>query len=211
MGDALVVDLPLAVAVSARLDAIAHPQVLLRTDDAAREKQLVAALHAGGINVVQRTSSAHAEQRYAHSAPGWSALFALVVGLLAVLLAVGLLVLVVLTSRGVREHDLAAMRLDGLPAAPLRRATALELAVFVFAGILAGAVAGLIGVRLSLSAVPIFITPAAVQLSDAFGLRWGWVAATFVVSVVLLAPVAAFLGSRVAARATPYRAVRDAA
>jgi ABC-type lipoprotein release transport system permease subunit len=207
---AVLVDLNLALRTTSSLNPGAIASVWLRTDDPARERRVLTALRAAGIGVLGRHTTTQAQTSFAHSAPGWSAQFALVVGVLAELLALGLLVLLVLTSRRVRQRDLAALRLSGLPAKMTRRSTALELLILVVIGVVVGAGAGVAGAALSLPAIPIFTVTATVPLPLTYGLRALWLVGVVLGSLVLLVPTAAALGSWIAGRARPEQAVVEA-
>lgn len=202
---ALLVDLDLAVTTSRFVDALTTPAVWLRTDDPARERRLVAALTTAGIGVTSRTSSADLRRSYEDSAPGWSARYSVVVAGLAELLGLGLLVLVLLTSRRTREQDLAALRLSGVAARRLRRATTVELVATVAAGVLGGTVAGVVAAHLVLKRLPIFATPPVVPLPPVFPLEWTWLAGGVVITAVLLVVTAVLLARAVVRRATPDR------
>jgi hypothetical protein len=102
------------------------------------------------------------------------------------------------------------MRLSGLSAAIARRSTALELVVLVVTGVVAGAIAGIVGAAVSLKAIPIFTVAPTVPLPLTFTLQPLWFAGVIVLSVVLLVPAAAALGSWIAGRARPEHAVGEA-
>lgn len=203
VGDALLVDLDLAARSTQRLDPTAPPAVWLARDDPARERRLVASLQSRGVTVLDRRSSAAAAAVYSESAAGWSARLTLVVAAIAAVLGVALLILVVLTTRRVRQQDLAAMRLNGLTRRRLRRAGLLEFLVIVVLGVAGGTIAGLIAVRTSLPAIPIFATPATVRLPENFGLDPAWLITAVAVTAVLLATAGVGLARRLVSSARP--------
>lgn len=203
VGGALLVDLDLAARSAPHLDPTAQPSVWLASDDPARERRLVETLRTHGVGVVDRHTTSAAAGVYSESASGWSARLTLVVAAIAALLAVALLILVVMTSRRVRQQDLAAMRLSGLSRGRLRRATLLEFLVIVVLGVAGGTIAGLVAVRTSLRAIPIFASPPAVPIPLTYGLDPAWLVAAVAVTAVLLGVAAVTLGGRLVRTARP--------
>ncbi len=207
---ALLVDLDLAIAASQSVLTNSTGSVWLRTADPARERRLTQLLADAGIPVTGRSTAAAQRARYDQAPPAWSLRAALAAGVIAVLLAALAIGIVVATSRRVRSYDLAALRLLGLPLAPLRRAVLGEQLLAVLTGVLAGAVVGVAGARLALPAIALFVSPAAVPvpLPD---YRTAWPAVLFAVAgaAVLLCCVAV-LAALAVLRAVSPAVLREA-
>ncbi|PZS13926.1 MAG: hypothetical protein DLM57_15650 [Pseudonocardiales bacterium] len=158
-GPALLTSLSLAEQLAGPRLVSSELTVWLASDDPAHEHSLVAALAQHGVTVTSRdTQAAHLRVLDA-SAPAWAMRLALVSAALAALLAVLVMIMSAAASQRGRAHDLAAWRLVGLRAGPLRRAAILEQTVVASVAVGLGAVVGLVGARLALPSVPIFVTP----------------------------------------------------
>jgi hypothetical protein len=168
---ALLLDLDLAIAASQPLLTNSTGSIWLRTADPGRERRLIQDLTAAGMSVTGRSTAADRQAVYDDSPPAWSIKAALAAGLIAALLAALVIVIVAVTARRPRGYDLAALRLLGLPLAPLRRAVLAEQLLGVLAGTLAGAAVGVAGARLALPGVALFVSPAAVPPPD-YGAAW---------------------------------------
>ncbi|MHA3701523.1 FtsX-like permease family protein [Jatrophihabitans sp. YIM 134969] len=206
---ALLEDIDLASATAPEFDVTASPAVWLAVDDPAREAALTATLRDHDVDVVSRSTTAAAVTGYAQTAPGWSNQLALVAGAIAELLAVLLVALVVLTGRAVRQRDLAGLRLVGIDRRTLQRSSLWELGVLVAVGMVGGVVAGLIGVRVALPSVPIFVADPPVPIPVVHPLQWGWLVGAVALGVVLLVPTVVVLTRRLVAGARPARVSGD--
>ncbi|HEX8079230.1 MAG TPA: FtsX-like permease family protein [Jatrophihabitans sp.] len=168
---ALLLDLELAISASQSVLTNSTAGIWLRTVDPAREHRLTEALTAAGIGVTGRSTIADQLSVYDQSPPAWSIRAALAAGLIAALLAALMIVIVAVTSRRPRGYDLAALRLLGLPLRTLRRAVLVEQVLGVLAGGLAGAAVGVVGARLALPAMALFVNPSTVP-SPSYGTAW---------------------------------------
>jgi len=168
---ALLVDLDLAIAATQPLLTHSTGSIWLRTADPARERRLVQELTAAGMSVTGRSTAAERQAGYDDSPPAWSIRAALAAGVIAALLAALVIVIVAVTARRPRGYDLASLRLLGVPLGPLRRAVLAEQLLGVLAGTLAGAAVGVVGARLALPGVALFVSPAAVPPPS---FRTGW-------------------------------------
>jgi hypothetical protein len=168
---ALLLDLDLAIEASQSVLTNSTASIWLRSSDPAREHRLTQVLTAAGIPVTGRSTAAERQSLYDQSTPAWSIRAALATGLIAALLAALLIVIVAVTARRPRGYDLAALRLLGLPLVTLRRAVLAEQLLGVLAGVLTGAAVGVVGARLALPAVALFVNPAPVPLPS-FGTAW---------------------------------------
>lgn len=157
------------------------------------------ALTGHGIRVLSTHTYASAKQGYDRSASGWGLQLALVTGVMALL--IGALVLIEVAVAGWRlvVRDFATLRMSGLPLDELRSAARLEQLVVVAAGVLAGALSGVVGAGLAMPLIPLFDTPAPVPVAD---LSPAWLvvilailAAVLVLGAVALA-IAVTLGKR---------------
>jgi putative ABC transport system permease protein len=122
----------------------------------------VAALRQDGVHVVSRETSAARLKQLSASAPAWSMQLAITTGIIAALTAAGLLVMGVAATRRSRRDDLSALRLVGVSRSQLRRGAVLEQLAVVLCSVVIGAVVGLIGARLALPSIPIFVDRQAV-------------------------------------------------
>lgn len=155
----LIVDLALAERLATGADAGTVSAVWLRSDDPSRERSLIRALEQHGVHVVSRdTRAAHLAALDA-AAPAWALRLAPVTALLAAALALLVMVMSAATSQRGRAADLTALRLLGVHAGRLRRATVLEQAGSAGIAVIIGAAVGVIGAQLALPSIPIFVSP----------------------------------------------------
>ncbi|MGN6302890.1 MAG: FtsX-like permease family protein, partial [Angustibacter sp.] len=200
---AVLVALPLAGELDGALSPYAAAQVWLADDDPGREAQLVSRLTAAGLPVLQRVTVAEVADAAGARGPALSLHLATVVGVVALLLAASVLAVAVATSGRVRAHDLAGLRVVGVPASTVRRAAVREQLLVAVTGLVAGAVLGGAGAALTLSRGG--VDRALPDPDLASGVPS--VVVALVVSVVVLAGVCWALGARLGrqARATLLR------
>ena len=130
----------------------------LADDDPAREARLRRQLADHGLQVLARdTTGAHADA-FAHEGPSLALRLAVLAGVVAVVLAAAVLVVGVATSGASRARDLAGLRLVGVPAATVRRASVREHLVVAVLGVLAGTALGLVAAQAALPDIPLFAT-----------------------------------------------------
>jgi putative ABC transport system permease protein len=103
----------------------------------------------------------------------------------------------VAATRRSRRDDLSALRLVGVSRSQLRRGAVLEQLVVVLCSVVIGAVVGLIGARLALPSIPVFVDKQAVP---PIRLDIAWLAA--VIATGLLAVGLGLTGTLAALRLT---------
>jgi putative ABC transport system permease protein len=161
----VIVDLTYAELGSVSQNGGVVQQVWVAAGDAAA---VTGRLKAEGVALIASETASGRASTLDESGPGLgSALYladAVAAGLLAALVVVEMLA----SNATRRRLELAALAVAGAPFTALRRSVALEQATEVFAGLVLGLLAGLVGVALGLRAVPEFVeVPSGVPL--AFG------------------------------------------
>jgi predicted lysophospholipase L1 biosynthesis ABC-type transport system permease subunit len=204
-GPSLLVDLDAAASVAAPELADSTAAVWLAKDDQVRERSLVAALGRQGVTVSgdRDTAAAH-RAALAKAAPAWAMQLALVMALFAVLLAGVVILICASAARRSWTYDIAALELVGVSRARLRRAALLEQLVVAIAGVAVGAVMGLIGARLALPAIPMFLddvsAPAVLRPTP-----WTSVTAAAVLTLAVLGAVGIAVGLALVRQVVPNR------
>ncbi len=179
----LVTDLDLAIAASQPVLTNSTASVWLGRDDRTAEAGLVRALAAAGIPVLGRSTISHQRAGYDASPPAWAIRAALAAAVLAAVIAALMVVIAAFTSQRARSYDLAALRLVGLRAGVIRRAVLAEQLAAVLFAVVVGASIGVLGARLSLPAVPLFVDPPAVPRPR---YDTAWLPVTVATAVVLV-------------------------
>ncbi|HEX4726992.1 MAG TPA: FtsX-like permease family protein, partial [Jatrophihabitans sp.] len=194
----LLTDLDLAIASTAPALTNSTASVWLRTDDPAAEQRLTRQLAQAGIAVTGRTSSSAARAGFDQSPPAWSIQAALASATVAALIAALMVVIAGYATEPARSYDLAALRLLGLSARTVRRGVLAEQLAGVLIAALVGVAVGLLGARLALPSIPLFLESAPVP-EPLYGIAVGpVVVATVLVLLVLVA--AAVAATRVIGR-----------
>lgn len=155
-------DLALAARAGAATLTESSAQVWLAADEPFREQALTDSITRSGLRVLSRDSTAARASAYDNSAPAWALLLAVAVAIGTALVAALMFLLVAAASRRTGAPDLAALRVVGVPARVVRRSVLLEQLGAVAVGVPVGFVVGLLGARLALPAIPLFVRPAAV-------------------------------------------------
>ena len=114
-----------------------------------------------------------------------------------------MIVIVALISRRARSRDLAALRLVGVSGRPCR-AVLTEQLVAVLVGTVIGTIVGVLGARLALPAVPLFVESTNVP-KPVLATAWPQILVTAAVAFVLLLVAAAIAGWILGRRLTPER------
>jgi hypothetical protein len=178
--------------------------VWLASDDPARERTLRRQLAAHGLSVTSRdTTGAHAVA-FESEGPSLALRLSLLAGLVSVVLAGATLVVGVATSGASRARDLAGLRLVGVPARTVRRASVREHLVVAVLGVLAGAALGLVAAQAALPDIPLFATAnkaLPLDLSPA----WTAVVLTTLGCLLVLCTVSVAVGRALAGAAVPAR------
>jgi hypothetical protein len=182
----LLTDLDLAIASTAPALTNSTSGVWLRTDDPAAERAVNRVLAAAGIPVTGRATAAGAQAGFDQAPPAWSIQAALASAAVAALIAALMVVIAGYATEPARSYDLASLRLLGLPARTVRRGVLAEQLAGVLIAALVGAAVGLLGARLALPSIPLFLDSAPVP-RPLFGIAGGPIQA------VLLATAAALL------------------
>jgi hypothetical protein len=183
----LLTDLDLAIASTAPALTNSTASVWLRTDDPAAEQRLTRQLAQAGIAVTGRTSSSAARAGFDQSPPAWSIQAALASATVAALIAALMVVIAGYATEPARSYDLAALRLLGLSARTVRRGVLAEQLAGVLIAALVGVAVGLLGARLALPSIPLFLESAPVP-RPLYGIAVGPVlVATVLVLLVLIA------------------------
>jgi hypothetical protein len=205
-GAALLVSYDLVRRSESGLGTRTLQQVWLGADDKDREAALVRSLRASGVEVQGRTSAADEAERLASQGSGLALRLALVVGGVALVLAAVVLGVSVATSGRVRAHDLAGLRVVGVPRRVVSSAAVREQLVVAVVGVVTGALLGAVGAALMLSrSAPDSVLPA-----PDVAVAWPAAVVAVVLSLVVLGGVCLLLGRRLAARAVPELLVEGA-
>jgi hypothetical protein len=178
--------------------------VWLAADDPAREARLRSRLADHGLQVIARDSTGEHVAALASEGPSLALRLAVLAGFVAVVLAAAVLVVGVATSGANRARDLAGLRLVGVPAATVRRASVREHLVVAVLGVLAGTTLGLVAAQAALPDIPLFAHPdrlVPLVLDPA----WTVVAVTATGCLLLLGVVSVVVGRALAASAVPAR------
>jgi predicted lysophospholipase L1 biosynthesis ABC-type transport system permease subunit len=178
--------------------------VWLADDDPALEARIRAQLADRGLEVVSRDTTGDHVAALAAEGPSLALRLAVLAGVVAVVLAAAVLVVGVATSGASRARDLAGLRLVGVPAGTVRRASVREHLVVAVLGVLAGTALGLVAAQAALPDIPLFARPdrlMPLELEPA----WTVVAATALGCLLLLGVVSVVVGRALAASAVPAR------
>ncbi|GIG58408.1 hypothetical protein Lfu02_27800 [Longispora fulva] len=116
---------------------------------------LRAALAAAGVQVVEVQSRDTRLERLSRAAPALALWLYLAAGVLAVLLAVGAVLLNAYIGVRARQYELVALRIAGLPAGTLRAGVRREYATLLGVPLVVGGVVGLLSAGLMVSAIPL--------------------------------------------------------
>jgi ABC-type antimicrobial peptide transport system permease subunit len=129
------------------------------------------------------------------------------VGGLAVLVAMLVMIVATATTWRARATDLAALRMAGLPDRSLRRMELLSQLPVVVVGSLAGAGCGIVAAVIALPGVRQFTDPPVVDTTD-FTTPWGVVVGAAVVALLLLTALGVATARWTASRA-PLSRIRE--
>ncbi len=153
----VLVNLDLSIAATLPVLTNSTPSVWLARSDPAREAALVQGLSRAGIQITGRDTITNVQRGYDQSPPSWAIRAALATAVLAAMIAALMIVIAAYTTQDSRSYDLAALRLIGVRRRWILRGVRVEqlLAVLFASGL--GIVVGLVGARLALPAVPLFI------------------------------------------------------
>ncbi|MFB9235250.1 FtsX-like permease family protein [Plantactinospora siamensis] len=162
---------------------------------------LPARLSAGGVQVTAVHTLAARRVELGRLAPALALRLYLAAGAVAVLLAIGTLLLTASVGIRARIRELTALRTVGVPRAVLRRAVRAEYASLFGAAVLIGVPAGLAGAALLLPAIPL-VSIDADALRPVYRLAGLWLPGALAVLACCLAATA-LAAPRVVRRAEP--------
>jgi putative ABC transport system permease protein len=203
-GRGVLVDLGATATGPSVSPALSTYAVWLAADDPAKEAVLRHQLGRHGLHVLARdTASAHAAA-LASEGPSLALRLALLAGAVAVVLAAAVLVVGVATSGANRARDLAGLRIVGVPATTVTRASVREHLVVAVLGVIAGSVLGLLAAQAALPQIPLFATRNRF-LPLVLDPAWVPVTVTVVGCLVVLGAVSVVVGRALAAAAVPER------
>lgn len=197
--DLAVVDLHTAVEL-APPDGDSSISLWFAEADPAFLGEVTDALAEQGVVVADTRTLSDARRGLDESVATWSLWLGVVVGLVAVTIA--LLGLIVLTITGWRTgaRDLASLTMAGVDRRTARRLPGAAQLVPVVVGVLAGAGCGLLGVVLTMPDIPLFAVPPEVDSTD-LSTPWDAAAATTGACLLVLGAAVLALGRAVATAA----------
>lgn len=196
----VLVDLTTLARLGGGFDERARPQLWLA--DRAAVDRARSVLEAEGVPLRSVATTAEAERGYDESASGWGLRLAALAGVVGLLLAA--LVAVVTAVTGWRQvvRDGASLLLSGVSPAAVRSAIRAEQVVVALVAILLGTFAGLVGGRIALPSVPLFVDGVLVP-EPTTAIPWVPVGLTVLGSAALLLGAALVIGRALAARTRP--------
>ena len=203
-GRGVLVDLAALATGPSLAPGLSTYDVWLAADDPAREAALRRRLADHGLQVLARDTTGDHVAAFAGEGPALALRLAVLAGVVAVVLAAAVLVVGVATSGAGRARDLAGLRVVGVPASTVRRASVREHLVVAVLGVLAGTALGLVAAQAALPDVPLFATPDPVT-PPALEPAWSSVLVTATGALLLLAVVSVVVGRVLAASAVPAR------
>ncbi len=203
-GRGVLVDLAALAGGPSAAPGLTTYDVWLAADEPVREARLRADLAGHGLQVLARDSAQAHGEALAGEGPALALRLALLAGVVAVLLAAAVLVVGVATSGASRARDLAGLRLVGVPATTVRRASVREHLVVAVLGVLAGAGLGLVAAQAVLPEIPLFAEPSRL-VRPVLAPAWTAVLASTAGCLVLLTVVSVVVGGALAASAVPAR------
>ncbi|MDH2414911.1 FtsX-like permease family protein [Nocardioides sp. CER19] len=185
---------------AARPSSDARVSVWLGSSDHAFVERVEHALADHDVAVTSTRTLADVRRGYDQSIPTWSVQLGVLTGLAALGVAVLMLAVAAVSGWRVRARDLASLWVGGVPRRTVGRlAVAAQLPTIAVA-VLAGAVSGLVGSAVSMSAIPLFAETPEVDTLD-LATPWLAVGAATVVCLVLLGAIGAVAGRAVFRRA----------
>lgn len=199
----VLVGLPTLARLGGGFDDRARAQLWLA--DPAAVDTVRAVLEREGTPLRSIATTAEAERGYDESASGWGLRLAALAGVVGLLLAG--LVAVVTAVTGWRQvvRDGASLLLSGVSPRAVRSAIRREQLVVAAVALVLGTLAGLVGARIALPSVPLFVDGVLVP-EPSTAIPWVPVALTVLGSAVVLLGVALVIGRALAARTQPAAA-----
>jgi hypothetical protein len=203
-GRGVLVDLGATATGPSISPALSSYAVWLASDDPAKEAVLRHQLARHGLHILGRDSASAHASALASEGPSLALRLALLAGAVAVILAAAVLVVGVATSGASRARDLAGLRIVGVPATTVTRASVREHLVVAILGVVAGSILGLLAAQAALPQIPLFATRNRF-LPLVLDPAWTPVAVTIIGCLLLLGAVSVVVGRSLAASAVPDR------
>ena len=160
-----------------------------------------------GVIVADVTTVGDVRARLDASPAAWSLALSVLVGSVAVLVAMLVMIVATASTWRARATDLAALRMAGLPERSLRRMEVLGELPVVVVGALAGAGCGIVAAVFALPGVRQFTDPPDVETTD-FSTPWAIVVAAALAALLLLT-VLGVATARWTARRAPLNRIRE--
>jgi len=202
--NAAIADLGLAERTGNLLSDDAVVQVWLARPDRALLEKVRSALAAHDVQVVDVARASEVRHQLDRSAATWSLQLGVLVGAAGLLVAVLGAVIAGAGSWQSRARDLAALRLNGVGRAGVRRIAVVEQVPSMIAAVLLGAAIGVVAAHYALPTLPILPTDPPVDLVD-LSPAWRLVVALGAVAALVLGIVGWIAARAVAAAARPER------
>jgi hypothetical protein len=187
----------------------AELQVWFGREDGRALTAVRTALEDAGMRITEVRRVSAARERLAGTAATWSMQLGVLVAIASLVVAALGLVIGGAASWRSRARDLAILRLNGLPAAALRRISLGEQLPLVLVSVLTGATAGIVAAQYALPTLPLLPVEPAVDLAD-LAPSWGALIVVALVTALALGAVATVVASLIARRASPERVVGGA-
>ncbi|MGH9304583.1 MAG: FtsX-like permease family protein, partial [Acidimicrobiales bacterium] len=155
--DGALVDLSLAERLMTQPGIYAADEVWLAPDASpAAIARVTARLEADGVGILATDSAARLERQFNRAGPTLAFVLFLLVAGAGALLAAGSLLFAIASSARRRSVELVALGAAGVPARKLVGALLGELSIVTLSGLVAGTLAGVLGLSLALRSVPEF-------------------------------------------------------
>ena len=186
---------------------ISNDSVEVWSDDARAVAKVRATLADGRVVVGDLTTVDDVRAELDASPAAWSLALSVLVGTVALLVAMLVIIVATATTWRSRATDLAALRMAGLPGRSLRRMELLGQLPVVVVGAVAGAGCGMVAAVMALPDVRQFTDTPAVDTTD-FSTPWATVLVAAAVALLLLNALAVAT-SRWTARRAPLSRIRE--
>jgi hypothetical protein len=175
-------------------------EVWFADDDQQLYESVSAALAEQGVEIASTRTLSEVRLTFDASAAAWSLQLAVLVGAVALLIALLVLVVSAVSGWRFRTRDFAALRMSGVPVRSIRSMAVAAQFPAVLVGVAAGGLSGLFGAQLAMSIVPLFATAPEVSTLD-LSTAWGAVLVAVVLSLAVLGAGSVVIGRALAARA----------
>ena len=175
-------------------------EVWFGDDDQQLYERVSKALAEQGVEIASTRKLSEVRLTYDASAAAWSLQLAVLVGAVALLIALLVLVVSAVSGWRFRTRDFAALRMSGVPRRSIRSIAVAAQFPAVLVGVAAGALSGLFGAQLAMPIVPLFATAPEVSTLD-LSTAWLAVLAAALLSLAVLGAGSVVIGRALAASA----------